>query len=246
MQLHRSQMVLQPDVQPSAEEAAALCAALNAHFEEIGLRFHAPHPQRWYMCSAIPPQVAMHPLSRVAWRDVKPFQPQGTDAMHWQRIATEAQMLLYEHPVNQAREARGEMSINSLWWWGGGRAAQLKKAFDAVGGDSALVGAFAHAAGVPQIASLPDMLEGKHESGLWVCTSTREASQRGDFYAWREAVQRVEQEYAQPLLKAMQSGDLQRLTLEVVQTEGAQCFELTRGAAWKLWRAARPLARYAV
>ena len=33
----------------------------------------------------------------------------------------ELQMLLHDHPVNQAREARGELPVNSLWLWGGGR-----------------------------------------------------------------------------------------------------------------------------
>jgi hypothetical protein len=70
--------------------------------------------------------------------------------------------------------------------------------------------------------------------------------QRGDLYAWREAVQLVELRYAQPLLKALHAGRLQRFTLEVLQEDAAHRFELTRAAAWKLWRGARPLARYAV
>jgi hypothetical protein len=70
--------------------------------------------------------------------------------------------------------------------------------------------------------------------------------QRGDLYAWREAVQLVEQHYAQPLLKALQAGRLRHLALEVLQEDAAHRFELTRGAAWKLWRGAQLLERYAV
>jgi hypothetical protein len=94
--------------------------------------------------------------------------------------------------------------------------------------------------------SLQVMLDGQSENALWVCNAPGAALQRGDLYAWREAVQQVEQQYAQPLLKALQAGQLQRLTLEVLRENGSQRFELTRGAAWKLWRGARPLARYAV
>jgi hypothetical protein len=33
----------------------------------------------------------------------------------------EAQMLLHTHPLNDEREARGQLRVGSLWWWGGGR-----------------------------------------------------------------------------------------------------------------------------
>lgn len=246
LQLQHAQVVLLPEVALDQAEADALCASLNGHFAGMGLGFHAPQPQRWYVHAAEALQVTTHPMSQVAWRDVKPFQPQGADAMRWQRIATEVQMLLHAHPVNQAREARGELAINTLWLWGGGRAARLQKAFDAVGGDSRLVGAFAQAAGVPQVGSVQAMLGGKCDSGLWVCAVPGEAQQCGDYHAWREAVQRLEQDCAQPVLEALRAGRLRRLTLEVLQAEGGRRFELTRGDAWKLWRIARALARYAV
>ncbi len=246
LQLHRAQMVLQPDVCSSVEEAIALCAILNEHFAEQGLSFHAPHAQRWYVRVDEAPQVTMYPLSRVAWRDVRPFQPQGSDALRWQGVMTEVQMLLHAHPLNQVREERNELTINSLWLWGGGRDAQLQRGFDLVGGDSGLPGAFAQMAGVARSTTLQALLESPSENGLWICAAAGEASQRGDVYAWREAVQRVEHECAEPLLKALQTGRLQHLAVEVLQAGNARRFELTRGDAWKLWHAGRPLAWYAV
>lgn len=246
LQLQRAQMLVLPDVMPSQDEAAALCARLNEHFAGMGLHFIALHSQRWYVKLEAEPQMTTSPLRQVVWGDAKFHQPQGADALRWQRFVTEMQMLLYAHPSNREREARGELLINSLWLWGGGRATQLRKVFDAVGGNSRLAGAFAQVAGVAESRSLQAMLDGNYENGLWVCDAPGEALRRGDLYAWRVEVERVEQEYASPLLKALQAGRLQRLTLEVLREEGSQSFELTRGDAWKLWRAARPLARYAV
>lgn len=246
LQLQRAQMLLLPDVAPAEEETAALCANLNAHFAGMGMHFYAPHSRRWYVRLDSDPQLTTTPLRQVAWRDAIFHQPQGIDALRWQRIMTELQMLLYAYPTNQAREARGEPLINSLWFWGGGRAVPLHKAFEAVGGDSELAGAFALAAAVPQIESWQAMLDGEFDNGLWLCAQPGEALQRGDFYAWREAVQRFEREYAQPVLKALRAGRLQRLTLEVLRENGSQRFELTRRDAWKLWRGARPLSYYAV
>lgn len=246
LQLQRAQMLLLPDVVPSQEEATALCASLNEHFAGMGMVFFAPHPQRWYVRLEEELQITTSPLRQVAWRDAKFHQPQGADALRMQRITTEMQMLLYAHPANQARETRGEPVINSLWLWGGGRATRLQLAFDAVGGDSELAGAFARVADVPKIESLRALLDGQYESGLWVCGAAGDALQSGDLYMWREEVQRVEQELAQPLLKALQAGRLHRLTLEVLREDGSQRFELTRGDVWKLWRFKRPLAWYAV
>lgn len=246
LQLQNAQVLVQPDVMPTREEATALCANLNEHFAGMGLSFHAPHPQRWYARLDAAPQMETSPLRQVVWRDAKFHQPQGADALHWQRIATEVQMLMYAHPANQARAARGELVVNSLWLWGGGRAVPLKGTIDAVGGDSELAGAFAQVAGVPQAGSLQAMLDGKYESALQVCGAPGEALQRGDLHAWRAAVQRFEQEFALPLLQALQAGRLQNLTLEVLREEGGRRFDLTRLGAWRVWRAARPLARYAV
>lgn len=246
LQLQRAQVMLLPELELDQAEADALCASLNEHFAGMGLSFHAPQPQRWYVRAAEAAQATMYPLSQVVWRDVKPFQPQGADALHWQRIATETQMLLYAHPVNQAREARGELPVNSLWLWGGGQATRLQGPFDEVGGDSALGAAFAQTAGIHQAGSLQALLDGKGGSGLWICAAPGVAQQRGDYHAWREAAQSVEQEFAQPLLHAVRTGRVQRLTLEVLQAQGTRRFELTPGSAWKLWRAARPLLRYAV
>lgn len=246
LELQHSQVLVQPDVMPTREEATALCANLNEHFAGMGLGFHAPHPRRWYARLDAAPQIVTSPLRQVAWRDAKFHQPQGADALHWQRVTTEMQMLLYAHPANQARAARGELVINSLWLWGGGRAVPLKGSIDAVGGDSALADAFAQVAGAQQAGSLRAMLNGEYESALQVCIAPGEALQRGDLHAWRAAVLRFEQEFAQPLLKALQAGRLQNLTLEVLREEGGRRFDLTSRGAWQVWRSARPLARYAV
>lgn len=245
LQLQHAQVMLL-NVAPSQDEANALCDALNGYFADMGLRFSAPHPQRWYVQLETEPQMATSPLRLAVGGDAKLHQPQGTDALSWQRIVTEVQMLLYAHPVNRAREARGEMMVGSLWFWGGGRAMPPVRAPDAVGGDEELVGMFARVAGAFRTGSLQAMLARSGASGLWICAMPDAAMRRGDVYAWREAVQQLEREQAQPLLQALQAGRLRRLTLEVECEQGMQLFELGRSDAWKLWRAARPLARYAV
>lgn len=246
LQLQQSQVLLQPNVPCDAAEAAALCFTLNEHFKQDGLSFFAPHPQRWYVHSDTTYSVALTPLRVATGRDVKPFQAQGADALVWKRLANEIQMLLHDHPVNVAREARGLPAINSVWLWGAGHKTPLHTALDAVGGDDALSADFARVAGIPLAASLADMLNGQGQNGLWLSTALGDALQGGDLYAWREKIQRVEREIAQPVWQALRGGRLQTLTLDVPMESGTRRFALNRAGLWKVWHRAKTLATYVV
>src|SRR5689334_6212755 len=89
-----------------AGEAEALVAVLNGHFAADGMRFEAPHPKRWYVKLAQTPALSTRSISEVAGADVQHCLPTGADALKWHRLFNEAQMVLHEHPVNSAREAR--------------------------------------------------------------------------------------------------------------------------------------------
>lgn len=245
-QVQPSQMVVLPEVAVTADEAAALCAALNLHFAEDSLRFFAPHPERWYVSCDESSRVVMTPLSAAAWRDVRVVQAQGEDALHWLRLNNEMQMLLHGHAVNQARESKGLLTINSMWLWGAGCAKSFHSDFDAVGGDDELSLAFGKAAGIASATTVQALLNSEAANALWVCAAPVATFQRGDLYAWREAMLALEREVAQPVLHALQRGRLQSLTLEVSGETAAQRFELSRGGAWKVWRSRRPLAHFAV
>lgn len=246
LQMRGSQVLLLPQVACTEEEAAALCATLNGHFAADGLSFFAPQPQRWYIRCARPSDVAFPPLSAAAWRDAKLLRASGADALHWQCVGNETQMLLHGHAVNLAREARALPAINSVWLWGGGSAAALHADFDAVGGDDELSLAFARATGLACPRPLSAMLEETDANALWVCATPAEAWRRGDLYAWREAVGALERDVALPLLGALRSGRLHSLALEVLLERETWHFALTRADVFKLWRARRPLAQYAV
>lgn len=246
LQLQHSQVILQPGVQCNAEESASLCADLNRHFAADGLTFFAADPQRWYIRTAAASRVRMTPLRAVAGEDVKPFQPQGEDALQWQRLSNEIQMLLHSHPVNRAREERGLHPINSLWLWGGGKPAPLRPELDVAGGDDGLSALIARAAAVPFAPALQDMLAGGGRKGLWVAGAASAAWQCADLYAWRDAVADVERAVAQPLWQAIGQGRLRSLTLDVPSREGGWRFELSRSDRWRFWRRRRPLNAYSV
>jgi hypothetical protein len=248
--MQRDQMVLQADIALSEEEAAQLCESLNSHFSADGLRFIAPHPQRWYLQLDDAPAIATHPLPQVVGADIHAHLPSGADALRWHSVFNEIQMLFYEHAVNQAREQRGEIPVNAVWFWGGGKLVKsLRQPFARVAGDSELGKAFAQAAAIPVWNRTDPMpADWIAESGdlLLVWEGLRSALQKADIGKWRDALQQFEKIYAEPLLAALAAGLVEQLTVDVLSDGASRRFTVTRAALWKLWRVPRPLLHYAL
>ncbi|HUX90460.1 MAG TPA: hypothetical protein VMV48_07180 [Gallionellaceae bacterium] len=246
--MQRDQTILQADIALTAEEAAQLCASLNAHFAADGLHFVAPHPQRWYLQLEQVPALQTHPLPQVVGADIHAHLPSGGDALRWHSVFNEIQMLFYEHAVNQAREQRGELPVSGVWLWGGGKAAKdLGRAFACVAGDSELATAFAQAAGIPVVQSVAQMLRGVGSGDcLLVWEGLRAALQNADIGKWRSRLQQFENEYAVPLLAALSAGLVEQITLDVLSEGASRRYVLTRAARWKLWRLPKPLLHYAL
>ena len=103
-----------------AQESTALLAAMQPYFAEDGISLHYERPDRWLACGEVFEGLATASLDRVAGRDVAHWLPSSPSAMALQRLQSEMQMLLYHHPVNDAREARGVPVVNSFWISGTG------------------------------------------------------------------------------------------------------------------------------
>ena len=261
LQLQRAQMNLHVNAMLSVDEAAQLCDSLNQHFSGERFKFFAPHPQRWYVRLGAAPDLVTHPLMQVAGKNIRPYMPSGADALYWNGVMNEVQMLLHEHAVNIAREARGEVVINSVWLWGGGFAQTLpQRPFARVVGDSLLPRAFAEYAGIP-----PHIPQGDNEGAMyfnlladerWLADASGEilvvwegqrlATQQGNLQAWQNAVLNLEQLCAAPLLNALSSGMVAQMTIEVLHSSASHRFILSRGDLWKVWRMPTSLAHYAL
>ena len=111
-------------LKPTQDEADAIVKTLNAHLLSDGLMIEARDAARWYM--RIPEAEAPEttPLWQANGANVFDHLPKdsadGDGKINWRRLQNELQMLLHDHPVNTAREARGELAINGIWFWGAG------------------------------------------------------------------------------------------------------------------------------
>lgn len=246
------------------EEAEALALSINNHFGE-GIIVHPLQAQRWYARLPDCPDMETTPLSSVRGSAIEAALAHGPEAMRWQACTNELQMLLHDHPVNLAREARGELPVNSVWLWGAGRLPALPdrpstrpstrppaRPFQYVAASDPLARGLAQASGAqaqePAANArgwLAEVASADHAGiGLIVLDSLAAPSQYGQADAWHEAISKLELDWFAPLLAALKQGSIGMLTLHLLGLEHALQVEVTRSDLRRFWRRRQPLASW--
>lgn len=95
------------------DEARALFDAVHPLFESEGVLLLQQAPGAWLAAHESLREQPTASLDRVIGRNVDRWLPRGAPLMR--RLQMEVQMLLYTHPVNDAREAAGALPVNSFW-----------------------------------------------------------------------------------------------------------------------------------
>jgi hypothetical protein len=103
-----------------SDEIDALTTALNKHFEADDLKFFW-HGKLWILRLAQNPYLHTNAPEAAINKDISAYLPKGEGAIKWAAFTNEIQMLLFEHPVNLAREAKRMPAINSIWCHGLGQ-----------------------------------------------------------------------------------------------------------------------------
>ncbi|KRG39404.1 phosphoglycerate mutase [Stenotrophomonas pictorum JCM 9942] len=200
----------------------ALLPALQPLFAGFGFQLDAPSASRWYL--RLPedtPLPAFAAPEAVLGDDLFAHLPDGDLGRRWRALLTEAQVVLHQHPWNEARIAQGKRAVNSLWFWGPGRLPDSVRTSHAqVRSRDALLQGLAKAAGV--------RLGGEQAVDALV-----------DLRQLRSLEQLV-RDAITPLLDAMKRGELGELLLDF---EDGVRYRLTRGQRWHFWK--RPVATLA-
>ena len=195
------------------EEADALCEALSRHFA-AQLAFRACEPRRW--CARL-----------------------SNDAAPNDALVNEVQMLLHAHPLNEAREARGELAINSVRFWGAGQAPRRAQCrWQSVAAADPAVRGAARLAGTRHRAlpgSAPEWLDRLPEDGRHLALLDARETALAD----------LERDWFAPLLAALRSGRIGMVTLHAVDGSEEVSFETIRGDLRRFWRTKKPVEHYA-
>lgn len=109
-----------------AAESRAAFDAVRPLFESEGWLCAWGAPTRWYVAHETLADLPTASLDRVIGRNVELWM-RGSDARSTpaklvRRLQSELQLLLYPHALNDEREQRGALTLNSFWLSGCGRA----------------------------------------------------------------------------------------------------------------------------
>lgn len=107
------------------DESRALLEALRPFFEEDGWALQWGASTRWYASHPELDGLSTASLERVIGRNPDLWLAEDPDghplARKLRRLQAEAQMLLYNHPLNERRSEAGLATVNSFWVSGCGR-----------------------------------------------------------------------------------------------------------------------------
>jgi hypothetical protein len=224
----------------SAQECEALLATVNRHFAHDGLVFCAPQPRRWYLRVPQDLRVRTTPPCVAAGHGVDAFLPKGADALLLHGWFNEIQMLLHDHPVNTAREDRGEPAVNTLWIWGAGRLVEpAAAAASGVWGEDPLLRGLARAGGLPALAppaSAAEWLAQAQPGEHWILLDALRDPNPEPDSDWSARAEALERSWFAPLLAALTARRLRGVTLATHHRGQALRFSLAPGDLWKVWR----------
>lgn len=227
----------------SDEDAAQLLAAAKPLIEELGVKVVAPTPRRWYLTGAALGELAGASPLRASGRSIEIWLPHdaqsGQRSRIWMKLQNEVQMSWFEHPVNEAREARGLPAVNSIWLHAQGVAQRVRSPFVRVLSDAAATRGLALAAGVDtagasaSFEALAPLGAGQTLVELEPFAAPFIAQ---DWAAWQDALGRIERDWFAPALEALEAGRLGALALTLAGDTSSVTLAATRGDLRKFWR----------
>jgi hypothetical protein len=126
-------MVMQPvdRLRLSDAESRELHALIAPYFEQDGIALKYHIATRWLALGAQFADFSCASLARVQGRSINDFLPDAgafAQALQIGRLQAEIQMLLYTHPISEARISHGLPAVNSLWVDGAGALDAMPQA----------------------------------------------------------------------------------------------------------------------
>ena len=243
--IERSVVVANPnELHLTENEAQALALSLAEVFAELGeimittanqwhLRLHATAP-------ALPAFAALPDFIGRRADQGLPTDPQ------WRNLLNQAQVLLHAHPVNQAREARGQQRVNSLWPWGGGSLpTDARTAHDVIVSANPVLQGLAKLCGVPADLPSAGWQASAYKNPLVILDNLANARGQADGMRWREALAALDANWFVPILDGLRTGEIARLKIIVPASNGNHHIELSQRALLKFWRKPASLSAFA-
>jgi len=227
------------------EEAEKLIKAFNQHFAEDKISLHAVEANRWYLKCEKPLDLELSGIDYAMGRDIKHFMPKGSDELWWRKIVNEAQMLFFQHSVNEQREANGQLGINGLWLWDQSvePAEQVadKSQIKHVYTNDVIASSLATRSSI-EISSMASFIQQNIEAdSLLIIDEIYKAVCYGDVDAWLESLNSVCAEYIARIASLLKT---RKIDAVFIHSCDGRVFKIDRLKLMKFWKPQKTLDNY--
>lgn len=222
----------------SEPESRSLFGVAQALFEEAGKRLLYGNAMIWFVDAGDWSALQTATPDAASGRNIDIWMPSGAGERDWRKVQNDVQMHWFNHPVNEARESRGQRPVNSVWLWGGPASpgpalpGSYDKAFNLTGWTQAF------RSQVPERREAADahgMLVGLERRNLLVLDDLLSPALSNDWSRWIEAMHGLEEAWFAPLLRALKSGAVDRISIVATHDTGTAQFSATRLSLRKFW-----------
>ena len=163
-------------------------------------------------------------------------------ARQWLRVANEIQMTWHGHPVNEAREERGQLAVNALWLSGTGahglgRSINRLREYERIHSRLPLLVGYAECNA--DTADAADAAKAENAAAVGPVLKTWEGfidpARRQDWSAWRNAAQALDAGMAS-VVAGLRSGRVASLDMILCAEQTLRIVRVRRSDFWKFWR----------
>jgi hypothetical protein len=227
-------------------DALVLAADIKELLAERGYSLQAPTTKRWYLKLDKKPNIRTTAIHEVAGKNIYQHMPFGDDESDWSLLMNEVQMCLHTSQINEERQHRNEVPVNSIWFWGSGTLpesvdCQWSKVFS----DEEIAQGLAKNADIPCFElpeCIDELIEQADEDGnmLAVISFGLRHAQYHDLGGWQDFISYLEQYWFARLSSYIKTGKLGKL---VILTE-SQKFTLTKLSFYKIWKRRKSINKY--
>jgi hypothetical protein len=221
----------------SDTESRALFDIASPLFQEAGKRLAYGDAGTWFVEAGDWAALQTSSPDAASGHNIDIWMPKGPGERDWRKVQNDVQMHWFNHAVNEERERKQLKPVNSVWLWGGpSRESEQPRHYDKTFNLSAWMRAFRKF--VPDYAHATDgqgMVPLLEKRNLLLLDNLLEPALSNDWGRWLESVRQLDEKWFAPLLQALKSGKLDRISLIATHDSRISRFTATRSSLRKFW-----------
>lgn len=196
-------------LQIDGPEARTLFDIAEQICQEYGFHLVFGDAQTWFLRADAWRDLQTSSIHAAAGHNMDIWMAEGEHARAWRKLQNEIQMAWHGNSINEAREARGLVAINSVWIHGGSDAPQ----------------GIQMAQGSDTLNATLKKISGSNEANIILLDELLEPALNSDWGYWLERLHSLEHSCFQPLRQALEEKHLNSFTLVLSDAQHIEAFE---------------------